>query len=71
MLSEVRKYRLNLSLANQNYGQIDERIKQALGNAEMIAVKLNRDDAVWMALGLNPLSFFFADMCKDLPLPSR
>jgi len=54
MLSGVRKYRLNLSLANQNYGQIDERIKQALGNAEMIAFKLNRDDAVWMAPRLNP-----------------
>ena len=54
MLSGVRKYRLNLSLANQNYGQIDERIKQALGNAEMISFKLNRDDAVWMAPRLDP-----------------
>lgn len=49
MLSESRKYRLFLGLANQHFGQMDNRMKQALQNAETFAFKLNRDDAVWMA----------------------
>lgn len=49
MLSGARKYRLFLGLANQNFGQMDNRMKQALGNAESFTFRLNRDDAVWMA----------------------
>ncbi|GAC1431806.1 MAG: hypothetical protein NVSMB62_28800 [Acidobacteriaceae bacterium] len=49
MLSGARKFRLFLGLAHQNFGQMDDRLKQALENAESIAFKLNRADAVWMA----------------------
>ncbi len=50
ILSEARKYRLNLTLANQYMAQIPEEVKSAIfGNAgSMISFILGAQDAEWM-----------------------
>ncbi len=59
ILSEARKYRLNLTLANQYVGQIDEDVKKAIfGNVgSLITFLVGADDA-------RALSFEFGNEYK-------
>lgn len=56
MLSELRKYRVNLILAHQYMGQIEDEIRDAiLGNAgTMIVFRVGPDDAEILAKELSP-----------------
>ena len=56
ILSEARKYRLNLTLANQFLGQLDAGIRKTVfGNVgTMVSFRLGSEDAALMAGEFNP-----------------
>jgi hypothetical protein len=56
ILSEARKYRLNLTIANQFLGQLDTGIRKTVfGNVgSMISFRLGAEDAAIMATEFNP-----------------
>ncbi|MDO8492500.1 MAG: TraM recognition domain-containing protein, partial [bacterium] len=57
ILSEARKYRLDLTLAHQFIGQLEEDIKKAIfGNVgSMVAFRIGSDDAEFMAKQFAPV----------------
>lgn len=57
ILSEARKYRLDLVMAHQFLGQLDEEIKKAVfGNvSSMVAFRIGSDDAEFMAQQFAPV----------------
>ncbi|MDO8600930.1 MAG: type IV secretion system DNA-binding domain-containing protein, partial [bacterium] len=57
ILSEARKYRLDLTLAHQFIGQLEEDIKKAIfGNVgSMVAFRIGSDDAEFMAKQFSPV----------------
>ena len=57
ILSEARKYRLNLIMAHQFLGQLEEEIKKAVfGNAgSMVAFRIGTEDAEFMAQQFQPV----------------
>jgi type IV secretory pathway TraG/TraD family ATPase VirD4 len=57
ILSEARKYRLSLTVANQFVGQIDQEIKDAIfGNVgTIISYRVGVDDANYLARQFNPI----------------
>jgi len=57
ILSEARKYRLNLIVANQYIAQIDEKIRDAVfGNVgSMASFKVGVDDAAYLQNWFNPI----------------
>ncbi len=56
ILSEARKYRLNLTIANQFLGQLDEKIRQTVfGNVgSLISFRVGGEDADILASEFNP-----------------
>jgi type IV secretory pathway TraG/TraD family ATPase VirD4 len=67
MLSELRKYRVNLILANQHLSQIDPDVREAiLGNVgSLIAFRLGPADATYLAKEFQPI--FDATDLVNLP----
>jgi type IV secretory pathway TraG/TraD family ATPase VirD4 len=67
ILSEARKYRLNLILANQYLGQIDEKVREAIfGNVgTIISFKVGLEDAKFLAEEFYPV--FNQDDLINLP----
>jgi type IV secretory pathway TraG/TraD family ATPase VirD4 len=57
ILSEARKYKLNLTVANQFIGQVDEEVKNAVfGNVgTMIAFRVGVNDANYLAREFEPV----------------
>ena len=57
MLSELRKYRVSLILANQYLGQLDTRVRDAvLGNAgTLICFRVSADDAQHLSREFEPV----------------
>ena len=57
ILSEARKYRLNLTIAHQFLGQLDEEIKKAVfGNVgSLVAFRVGADDAEFLAKQFEPV----------------
>lgn len=57
ILSEARKYRLNLTLSHQFIGQLEEQIKKAVfGNVgSMVSFRIGSDDAEFMAKQFGPV----------------
>jgi DNA helicase HerA-like ATPase len=69
MFSELRKFKVGLTLAHQYIHQLDEEIRQAiLGNAgTIISFRLGSEDAQFMALEMYPTF----DMEDFINLPNR
>ncbi len=67
ILSEARKYRLNLILSNQYLGQIDEKIREAiLGNVgTLVSFRLGAEDAKYLSEEFYPV--FSRDDLVNLP----
>ena len=67
ILSEARKYRLNLVLSNQYLGQIDEKIRLAiLGNVgTLISFRVGAEDAKYLSQEFYPV--FNQDDLVNLP----
>ncbi len=67
ILSEARKYHLNLVLANQYVSQIDERVRDAIfGNAgSIISFRVGASDAEWLEKEFEPV--FTANDIVNLP----
>jgi type IV secretory pathway TraG/TraD family ATPase VirD4 len=67
ILSEARKYRLNLILSNQYLGQMDEKIRMALlGNVgTLISFRVGAEDAKYLAQEFYPI--FSQDNLVNLP----
>lgn len=67
ILSEARKYRLNLILSNQYLGQIDEKIRMAiLGNVgTLVSFMVGAEDAKYLSQEFYPL--FNQDNLVNLP----
>jgi len=67
ILSEARKYRLNLVLSNQYLGQMDEKIRMAiLGNVgTLISFRLGAEDAKYLTQEFYPV--FSQDNLVNLP----
>lgn len=57
ILSEARKYRLSLTIANQYIGQLEEKIKKAVfGNVgAMVAFRIGSDDGEFMEKQFQPI----------------
>jgi len=68
MLSELRKYRVNLMLANQYLSQVDPDVRDAVfGNVgTVVAFRLGSDDAAFLAREFAPI--FEAEDFLNLPL---
>jgi len=68
MLSELRKYRVNLVLANQYLSQVDPDVRDAVfGNVgTVVALRLGSDDAAFLAREFAPI--FEAEDFLNLPL---
>lgn len=67
ILSEARKYHLNLILANQYVNQIDERVRDAIfGNAgSLVSFRVGAADAEWLEKEFEPV--FTANDIVNLP----
>lgn len=67
ILSEARKYHLNLVLANQYVSQIDERVRDAIfGNAgTLVSFRVGASDAEWLEKEFEPV--FTANDIVNLP----
>jgi hypothetical protein len=67
ILSEARKYRLNLVLSNQYLGQIDEKIRMAiLGNVgTLVSFRVGAEDAKYLSQEFYPV--FSQDNLVNLP----
>jgi type IV secretory pathway TraG/TraD family ATPase VirD4 len=67
ILSEARKYRLNLVLSNQYLGQIDEKIRMAiLGNVgTLLSFRVGAEDAKYLSQEFYPV--FSQDNLVNLP----
>lgn len=67
ILSEARKYHLNLILANQYVNQIDERVRDAIfGNAgSIVSFRVGAADAEWLEKEFEPV--FTANDIVNLP----
>lgn len=70
ILSEARKYRLNLTVANQFIGQLDEKIKDAVfGNVgSIVSFRVGPEDAAYMEKQFEP-TFEQGDL-QNLPIGS-
>jgi len=68
MLSELRKYRVNLVLANQYLGQLEAEVRDAIfGNVGTVVVfRLGSDDAAFLGREFAPV--FIAEDFLNLPL---
>jgi CxxC-x17-CxxC domain-containing protein len=67
ILSEARKYHLNLILANQYVNQIDEKVRDAIfGNAgSIVSFRVGASDAEWLEKEFEPV--FTANDIVNLP----